>query len=257
MEHNADRTPLIDISNTSVTGDQIGSNSLGPIDDANERKRQRDRERYATMSIEQKNEKNRKRREARQRNKGLPLKSESSRGPIKNTPLAGNSIERKRQRDRERRATMSVEQRNEYNNKRRQMRQRNKGQNVMPDVSGDGDKKENVDPDDDSDWLHRNETFQSNDYVATTDLLPPASTHLKMNPLKPSMGAEKQMYGQPSGVRPFGVSLLIAGYDDNGPQLYQVDPSGSYFSWKASAMGKKCVKCKDISWKEIHRGYRA
>jgi hypothetical protein len=32
------------------------------------------------MSIEQKNEKNRKRREARQRNKGLPLKSESSRG---------------------------------------------------------------------------------------------------------------------------------------------------------------------------------
>jgi hypothetical protein len=57
-------------------------------------------------------------------------------GPIKNTPSAGNSIERKRQRDRERRATMSVEQRNEYNNKRRQMRQRNKGQNVMPDVSG-------------------------------------------------------------------------------------------------------------------------
>ncbi|XP_020400069.1 uncharacterized protein [Zea mays] len=192
MEHNADRTPLIDISNTSVTGDQIGSNSLGPIDDANERKRQRDRERYATMSIEQKNEKNRKRREARQRNKGLPLKSESSRGPIKNTPLAGNSIERKRQRDRERRATMSVEQRNEYNNKRRQMRQRNKGQNVMPDVSGDGDKKENVDPDDDSDWLHRNETFQSNDYVATTDLLPPGSVHESVGVIgEPSIGVRE------------------------------------------------------------------
>ena len=36
------------------------------------------------------------------------------------------------------------------------------------------------------------------------------------------------------GVRPFGVSLLMAGYDDNGPQLYQIDPSGSYFAWKAS-----------------------
>ncbi|TVU46759.1 hypothetical protein EJB05_06317 [Eragrostis curvula] len=47
-----------------------------------------------------------------------------------------------------------------------------------------------------------------------------------------------------TGVRPFGVSLLIAGYDDNGPQLYQVDPSGSYFSWKASAMGKNVSNAK-------------
>jgi 20S proteasome alpha/beta subunit len=37
------------------------------------------------------------------------------------------------------------------------------------------------------------------------------------------------------GVRPFGVSLLLAGYDDNGPQLYQIDPSGSYFAWQVSA----------------------
>ncbi|XP_020399743.1 proteasome subunit alpha type-2-like [Zea mays] len=64
------------------------------------------------------------------------------------------------------------------------------------------------------------------------------------------MGAEKQMYVLLvilicfSGVRPFGVSLLIAGYDDNGPQLYQVDPSGSYFSWKASAMGKNVSNAK-------------
>jgi hypothetical protein len=27
---------------------------------------------------------------------------------------------------------------------------------------------------------------------------------------------------------------MMAGYDDNGPQLYQIDPSGSYFAWKAS-----------------------
>ena len=31
-----------------------------------------------------------------------------------------------------------------------------------------------------------------------------------------------------SGVLPFGVSLLIAGFDDTGPHLYQVDPSGTY-----------------------------
>ncbi|KAF2594850.1 hypothetical protein F2Q70_00045711 [Brassica cretica] len=45
-------------------------------------------------------------------------------------------------------------------------------------------------------------------------------------------------------MRPFGVSLVVAGYDDKGPQLYQVDPSGSYFSWKASAMGKNVSNAK-------------
>ncbi|KAL0808166.1 hypothetical protein Bca101_100658 [Brassica carinata] len=45
-------------------------------------------------------------------------------------------------------------------------------------------------------------------------------------------------------VRPFGVSLVVAGYDDKGPQLYQVDPSSSYFSWKASAMGKNVSNAK-------------
>ena len=49
---------------------------------------------------------------------------------------------------------------------------------------------------------------------------------------------------QRSGVRPFGVSLLVAGYDDAGPQLYQVDPSGSYFAWKASAIGKNMTNAK-------------
>lgn len=34
-----------------------------------------------------------------------------------------------------------------------------------------------------------------------------------------------------SGVRPFGVSLLVAGYDDKGPQLYQV----SYTAFSATA----------------------
>lgn len=45
-------------------------------------------------------------------------------------------------------------------------------------------------------------------------------------------------------MRPFGVSLLVAGCDENGPQLYQVDPSGSYFAWKASAIGKNMANAK-------------
>ena len=53
-----------------------------------------------------------------------------------------------------------------------------------------------------------------------------------------------QEFTQQGGVRPLGVSLLMAGYDANGPQLYQVDPSGSYFGWKASAIGKNMINAK-------------
>merc|ERR1719224_43165 len=53
-----------------------------------------------------------------------------------------------------------------------------------------------------------------------------------------------QEFTQSGGVRPFGVSLMIAGYDDAGPQLYQVDPSGAFFGWKASAIGKNYVNAK-------------
>ena len=37
--------------------------------------------------------------------------------------------------------------------------------------------------------------------------------------------------------RPFGVALLIAGYDEDGPQLYYADPSGTFALYKAKAMG--------------------
>lgn len=45
---------------------------------------------------------------------------------------------------------------------------------------------------------------------------------------------------QSPGVRPYGVSLLVAGHDC----LYQVDPSGSYFPWKATAIGKSSAAAK-------------
>lgn len=38
--------------------------------------------------------------------------------------------------------------------------------------------------------------------------------------------------------RPFGVALLIAGIDDdNGPQLYHADPSGTFMRYDAKAIG--------------------
>lgn len=49
---------------------------------------------------------------------------------------------------------------------------------------------------------------------------------------------------QSGGVRPFGVSLMVAGYDETGPQLWQVDPSGAYFGWHATAIGKNFINAK-------------
>ncbi|GFY53575.1 proteasome subunit alpha type-2 [Trichonephila inaurata madagascariensis] len=53
-----------------------------------------------------------------------------------------------------------------------------------------------------------------------------------------------QEYTQSGGVRPFGVSLLIAGWDNGKPYLFQCDPSGAYFAWRATAMGKNHVSGK-------------
>lgn len=53
-----------------------------------------------------------------------------------------------------------------------------------------------------------------------------------------------QEYTQSGGVRPFGVSLLICGWDKGKPYLFQCDPSGAYFAWKATAMGKNYINGK-------------
>jgi len=48
----------------------------------------------------------------------------------------------------------------------------------------------------------------------------------------------KQAYTQYGGKRPFGVSILYAGWDKHyGFQLYQSDPSGNYGGWKATCIG--------------------
>ena len=37
--------------------------------------------------------------------------------------------------------------------------------------------------------------------------------------------------------RPFGVALLMAGYDEKGPQLFFSDPSGTFLQYKAKSIG--------------------
>lgn len=37
--------------------------------------------------------------------------------------------------------------------------------------------------------------------------------------------------------RPFGVALLFGGFDENGPQLFHLDPSGTFIQYEAKAIG--------------------
>ncbi|KAK8094550.1 hypothetical protein PG997_001235 [Apiospora hydei] len=97
----------------------------------------------------------------------------------------------------------------------------------------------------------------------------------------------KQVYNDLVVSAPTGVSLLIAGWDEGilpdeqkevegesedmegekkkstgktggtlkgGPMLYQVDPSGSYFPWKATAIGKSATSAKTFLEKRYTEG---
>lgn len=43
---------------------------------------------------------------------------------------------------------------------------------------------------------------------------------------------------QSGGLRPFGVSMLVAGMDSDGKKLFQTDPTGLFNQWKATAIGE-------------------
>lgn len=53
-----------------------------------------------------------------------------------------------------------------------------------------------------------------------------------------------QISTQRASKRPFGVGLLVAGVDENGPHLYQTCPSGNYFEYLAMAIGARSQSAK-------------
>merc|ERR1712042_325133 len=62
---------------------------------------------------------------------------------------------------------------------------------------------------------------------------------LSLGKLLSSVGDKMQIPTQTYTGRPYGVGLLIAGYDSNGPHIYETCPSANYFDCKAMAIGAR------------------
>lgn len=57
--------------------------------------------------------------------------------------------------------------------------------------------------------------------------------------------ADKAQVGtQRSWKRPYGVGLIVAGYDESGPHVFYNCPSGNYYDYKAFAMGARSQAAK-------------
>jgi proteasome alpha subunit len=54
-----------------------------------------------------------------------------------------------------------------------------------------------------------------------------------------------QIYTQYGGIRPFGVSLLIGGVDDE-PRLFEAEPSGAMTAYKADSIGASKKEVDEI-----------
>lgn len=56
----------------------------------------------------------------------------------------------------------------------------------------------------------------------------------------------EQQYTQYGGIRPYGISFLLAGHDKKGMQLYETDPSGIYSQYLARAIGMGCSEANKL-----------
>ena len=65
----------------------------------------------------------------------------------------------------------------------------------------------------------------------------------------------KQQYTQHPGVRPFGISVMIAGIDTQN-KVYVSDVTGNYFEYYATAIGENDEKIKELLRKQYKQSMK-
>jgi len=71
--------------------------------------------------------------------------------------------------------------------------------------------------------------------------------------LAKNIGNRMQVLTQYGGLRPYGISLILAGVDKSGPHVIESDPSGTLFEWRAFSIGRGgslANKMLNQKWKE-------
>jgi len=72
-----------------------------------------------------------------------------------------------------------------------------------------------------------------------------------VQPIVEEVANVKQQFTQYGGARPFGVSLIFAGFDSK-PHLFTTDVTGNYFQYKADAIGENDEKIKEKLRQRYH-----
>lgn len=63
-----------------------------------------------------------------------------------------------------------------------------------------------------------------------------------------------QVYTQRAAMRPYGVSMILVGIDDErGPQIFKVDPAGYYVGFRATAAGVKQTEATNFLEKQFKK----
>lgn len=70
------------------------------------------------------------------------------------------------------------------------------------------------------------------------------NTPLQVGRLVTELSDKSQVFTQKSEKRPYGVGLLVAGYDRTGAHLFNTDPSGNFSEYKAQSIGARSQSAK-------------
>jgi 20S proteasome subunit alpha 6 len=80
-------------------------------------------------------------------------------------------------------------------------------------------------------------------------------TPLPIGRMMTRLGNKMQQSTQRYDRRPYGVGLLVIGYDGKGPHLYQTCPSANYYDCKAMAIGARSQSARTYLEKHLASFY--